>query len=71
MKQFMKSINASVITFMQEEQGSQVVEYALIVAAVSVALIGVLTSTTNGFGSSFTTLLSRVTKCFTVGSTCA
>ncbi|MFT5034852.1 MAG: pilus assembly protein Flp/PilA [Litorivivens sp.] len=70
MNHFIKSINTSVSAFIKEEEGSQVVEYALIIAVVSVGLVLVLANTTTGIGSSFSLLVSRITSCFTAGSTC-
>ena len=58
MNQFIKTIN----TFIQEEEGSQVVEYALIIAVVSIGLVTALS--TAGLQTSFGGLVERVTACF-------
>ena len=54
----------------RDEDGSQVVEYALIIAVVSIGLVIALSNTTTGIGASFATLISRLTTCFTAGATC-
>jgi pilus assembly protein Flp/PilA len=62
MNQFIKTIN----TFIQEEEGSQVVEYALIIAVVSIGLVVALGgSATGGLRGAFTALVTRVSTCFT------
>lgn len=60
MNQFIKTIN----TFIQEEEGSQVVEYALIIAVVSIGLVAALGDAGTGLQGSFTALVDRVTDCF-------
>lgn len=54
--------------FAQEEDGAQVIEYALIIAVVSIALIIALSALTTN-GGSFSTFIGRVTNCLS-GSTC-
>jgi len=49
--------------FLQEEDGAQVVEYALIIAVISIALVIALQALTNG--ASFTTFIARVATCLT------
>ncbi len=71
MTKFIASVKSSVSAFMQDEEGAQVVEYALIIAVVSIGLAAALGASTGGLRSSFTTLVTRVTTCFTAGSTCA
>jgi pilus assembly protein Flp/PilA len=64
MSQFIKSFNRSVRTFIQEEEGSQVVEYALIIAVVSIGVVVALGgSTSGGLQGAFTALVDRVTDC--------
>lgn len=71
MNQVIKSINASISNFIQEEEGSQVVEYALIIAVVSIGLATALGAAgANGLQGSFTALVARVSACFTGGATC-
>ncbi|MGO4606144.1 Flp family type IVb pilin [Variovorax sp. 2RAF20] len=55
-------------SFMQEERGAQVVEYALIIAVVSIVLVIALQPlVTNG---SLTAFITRVTNCLN-GSGCS
>lgn len=48
--------------FLKEDDGAQVVEYALIIAVVSIALVVALRALTDN-GGSFTTFIGRVTNC--------
>jgi len=48
--------------FADDEEGAQVIEYALIIAVVSIALVIVLRGL-NGTG--FATFINRVTNCLT------
>jgi len=53
--------------FIREEDGAQVVEYALIIAVVSIALVIALSAlTANGGG--FSTFITRVTNCLTTAT---
>jgi pilus assembly protein Flp/PilA len=63
MNKFLKSVEA----FAREEDGAQVIEYALIIAVVSIALVIALSAlTANGGG--FTTFIGRVTTCLTTAT---
>ncbi|QAU35965.1 Flp family type IVb pilin [Janthinobacterium sp. 17J80-10] len=54
-------------SFAKDEDGAQVVEYALIIAVVSIALVVALQAlTANGGG--FTTFIGRVTTCLTTAN---
>lgn len=54
-------------SFLQDEDGAQVVEYALIIAVVSIALVIALSAlTANGGG--FATFIGRVTNCLTTNT---
>ena len=53
--------------FLIEEDGAQVVEYALIIAVVSIALVVALRDLT---GTNFSGFITRVTNCLT-GGACA
>jgi pilus assembly protein Flp/PilA len=55
--------------FLQEEDGAQVVEYALIIAVVSIALVVALQALTTG--TSFSDFITRVENCLKTGGTCA
>ena len=56
--------------FAKDEEGSQVVEYALIIAVVSIGLVLALSNTTSGIGTSFSNLVDRLKNCFTAGIAC-
>lgn len=67
MKKLLKTINTSVRTFGKDEEGAQVVEYALIIAVVSIALVIALQAlTANGGG--FTQFITRVVNCLTTAT---
>ena len=53
-------------TFLQDESGAQVVEYALIIAIVSIALILALQPLT--IGASFGSFIARVSTCLSGGN---
>ena len=55
-------------TFLQDESGAQVVEYALIIAIVSIALVLALQPLT--IGASFSSFIARVGICLS-GGNCA
>ena len=62
MKNFLTPINQYIRTFVKDEEGSQVVEYALIIAVVSIALVVALQALT---GTTFTGFIGRVNTCLT------
>jgi len=69
MNKFLTIANNSIRSFAKDEDGAQVVEYALIIAVVSIALVIALSAlTANGGG--FATFITRVTTCLTT-ATCA
>ena len=53
--------------FASEEDGAQVVEYGLIIAVVSIALVLALSQIAAG-GGPFTTFIARVTTCLTTAN---
>jgi len=61
-------IGNALARFACEEDGSQVIEYALIIAVVSIALVVALQGLT---GSNFSGFIGRVADCLTAGKTCA
>lgn len=65
MKEFFKTIRNSTSTFAADEEGAQVVEYALIIAVVSIALVVALRALG---GANFTTFIGRVTTCLTTAN---
>ena len=63
----MNQIPGILRAFLREEDGAQVVEYALIIAVVSIALVIALSAlTANGGG--FSTFITRVTNCLTTAT---
>lgn len=68
MKNFLKAIGQSTQGFLREEEGAQVVEYALIIAVVSIALVVALKALTNN-GGGFAGFITRVSNCLTT-TTC-
>jgi pilus assembly protein Flp/PilA len=65
----MNELMKSVRSFLREEDGAQVIEYALIIAVVSIALVIALSAlTANGGG--FSNFINRVTTCLS-SNTCA
>jgi len=71
MNKFLTQVNNSIRSFAKDEEGAQVVEYALIIAVVSIGLVVALGGATGGLRSSFAALVTRVTNCFTTGLVCS
>ncbi|WP_211462711.1 Flp family type IVb pilin [Collimonas silvisoli] len=71
MNKFLNAVEHSIHSFAKDEDGAQVVEYALIIAVVSIGLVVALGVGASSLKSSFATLITRVTTCFTAGSTCS
>jgi pilus assembly protein Flp/PilA len=63
----MKDIVQQFRRFADEEDGAQVVEYALIIAVVSIALVVALHALTNN-GGGFAQFITRVTNCLTTAT---
>jgi pilus assembly protein Flp/PilA len=63
MNKFMNRFNA----FLKDEDGAQIIEYALIIAVVSITLIVALKALNGG---SFTTFIGKVGTCLTTPSGC-
>lgn len=68
MNSFFKMAKQSVRSFARDEEGAQVIEYALIIAVVSIVLVVALRDIT---GTSFSDFITRVGNCLTTGTTCA
>ena len=68
MNAFMKSANQTIRSFARDEEGAQVVEYALIIAVVSIILVVALRGLTTG--TTFTGFIARVNSCLT-STTCS
>ena len=66
MNQMFRIVPRAVRRFMRDEEGAQVVEYALIIEVVSIALVLALQGLTNG---NFADFIARVNGCLTK-STC-
>ena len=59
--------NNSIRSFAKDEEGAQVVEYALIIAVVSIALVVALQALTTD-GGGFGLFIGRVTTCLTTAT---
>ena len=66
MNKFLNTVNNSIRSFAKDEEGSQVVEYALIIAVVSIALVVALRALTTG--TTFTGFIARVNTCLTTAT---
>ncbi len=64
MSKFIKAVKNGAVNFVRDEEGAQIVEYALIIAVVSIVLIVAMQALT---GVSFTTWVGRVSTCLTGG----
>ncbi len=64
MNKLLNAVNDFSRSFAKDEDGAQVVEYALIIAVVSIALVIALQALTAA-GGGFTTFITRVTTCLT------
>lgn len=62
----MDALRATLARFAHEEDGSQVIEYALIIAVVSIALVVALKVLTTG--DTFNSFITRVQNCLTTTS---
>jgi pilus assembly protein Flp/PilA len=63
MEKFMNQVKA----FAREEDGAQVIEYALIIAVISIALVLGLQGLNGNFGA----FITRVSNCLTGAAVCA
>ena len=62
----MNQLLSSIRTFAIEEDGAQILEYALIVAVVSLGLIALMATDSIGFDA----WISKVSGCLADGTTC-
>ncbi len=60
-------VRQGVVDFARDEEGAQVVEYALIIAVVSIAIVAALRGVVTD--ASFTGFIARIKTCLT-GTTC-
>ena len=66
MNKLINAIKQGAVNFARDEEGAQVVEYALIIAVVSIALVLALTKL--GGGTTFADFIVRVNKCLTTAT---
>jgi pilus assembly protein Flp/PilA len=66
MNKFLTTVNNSIRSFSKDEEGAQVVEYALIIAVVSLGLIVLMGALVNG--DAFQGWIDKVATC--LGGTC-
>ncbi|NMM78732.1 hypothetical protein B2J88_10380 [Rhodococcus sp. SRB_17] len=64
MNKFLTQVNDSIRSFAKDEEGAQIVEYALIIAVVSLGLIAGFTTL---IGTDFQTWIGKVGTCLTTG----
>ena len=64
----MNKLFDSIRSFAVEEDGAQVIEYALIIAVVSIALVILLSALNN---SDMNTFIDRVGNCLTIVNGCS
>lgn len=67
MNKLLNKVTTSIRSFAKDEEGAQVVEYALIIAVVSIALVIAL-QTLTADGASFDDFVARVTTCLTTAT---
>lgn len=63
-----REVKSAAGNFARDEEGAQIVEYGLIIAVVSIALVIALSAIAGGSGP-FSAFIARVTACLTT-STC-
>ena len=64
MNKLITAIKSGTVKLARDEEGAQVVEYALIIAVVSIALVVALRALTTA-GGGFASFITRVTSCLT------
>jgi pilus assembly protein Flp/PilA len=69
MNSLLKSAQQSIRSFARDDEGAQVVEYALIIAVVSIILVVALRGLTTG--TTFSSFITRVATCLSGTGTCA
>ena len=65
MNKFMNALRNSIGSFARDEEGAQVVEYALIIAVVSISLVIALSLLLGAGANPFTAFVARVVTCLT------
>ena len=64
----MNTLTHAMTRFAQEEEGAQVVEYALIIAVVSIVLVLALGNSATGITSKFSAFVTRIGTCLSTGT---
>jgi pilus assembly protein Flp/PilA len=64
MSNLLAAIKSGAVDFGRDEEGAQIVEYGLIIAVVSIALVIALSAIAGG-GGPFGAFIARVTSCLT------
>ena len=64
MNKLLMAIKNGAVDFGRDEEGAQIVEYGLIIAVVSIALVIALSAISGG-GGPFGAFVTRVTACLT------
>jgi pilus assembly protein Flp/PilA len=64
MNKLINAMKNGAVSFARDEEGAQIVEYALIIAVVSIALVIALATIASN-GGPFGTFVTRVTTCLT------
>ena len=67
MNKLLIAVDNAIRSFAKDEEGAQVVEYALIIAVVSIALVVALQALTTD-GGGFGLFIGRVTTCLTTAA---
>ena len=66
MSKLIKAVKNGAVNFVRDEEGAQIVEYGLIIAVVSIALVLALAAIAGtGTGDPFSKFIARVTTCLT------
>ena len=66
MNKLFNTVNDAIRSLAQEEEGAQVIEYALIIAVVSIILVIALGGLTTG--TTFSGFITRVNTCLTTAT---
>jgi len=67
MNKLLTAIKSGAVDFSRDEEGAQIVEYGLIIAVVSIALVIALAAIAGG-GGPFGAFVARVTSCLTTAT---
>ncbi len=67
MQKLLRNLSLATGSFIDDDEGAQVVEYALIIAVVSIALVLALQLLANN-GTVFGAFVARVTACLTTAT---